>query len=313
MKYFWWIGICCCWITAAYSQEASTNSFHQSFSFTTDNDAYLLQSNDKYYTNGLYFQYNRAGKNQTATIIHGFEAGQALYTPRLLTYYPDSVDRPYCGYLFVQYKHTRLQKKYGLQWNVAVGTIGNNSLGQNFQNGLHHTLGLYPVNDWYKQVQVPFTLNAGIRYTPFIPALAEKKSAKIVPVIELNAGNVYTNAKLGMMLVWGIYHHNENSALWDADISQLPNNNTHSFEWFVYFYPQVTLQEYNATIQGSSSNTTTTIAGTPEQWMYQQSWGMVFAKARWMSKVEIVYQTKECITQYLPQRYASLQLAYRFR
>jgi len=294
------------------AQDSSKNRLLHSISITTENDAYLLQNNDKYYTNGLYFQYNFASNHTAATIIHSIELGQALYTPRLLTYYPDSVDRPYCGYLFLSYKHNYIQKKYGLQWNVVVGTIGNSSLGQNFQNGLHHTLGLYPVNDWYKQVQVPFTMNVGIRYTPFIQALAEKQSAKIIPVIELNAGNVYTNAKLGMMLVCGIYHHNENSALWNANINQLPNNNTQSFEWFIYFYPQFTLQGYNATIQGSSSNTTTTVAGIPAKWVYQQTWGMVFSKKKWMGKIEIIYQTKECITQYLPQRYASIALAHLF-
>ncbi len=132
MKYFWWIGVFCCWFTTSPAQDSSKNLFHHSFSITTDNDAYLLQSNDKYYTNGLYFQFNFAANNKTATIIHGIEAGQALYTPRLLTYYPDSADRPYCGYLFIQYKHTRLQTKYGLQWNATIGTIGNNSLGQFF-------------------------------------------------------------------------------------------------------------------------------------------------------------------------------------
>jgi hypothetical protein len=53
-------------------------------------------------------------------------------------------------------------------------------------------------------------------------------------------------------------------------------------------------------------------AGTPEKWMYQQTWGIVLAQGRWMGKIEIVYQTKGCITQYLPQRYASIQLTYCF-
>ncbi|PZX62906.1 lipid A-modifier LpxR family protein [Hydrotalea sandarakina] len=301
----------CCSISQIFAQKNGPANWQHSISITTDNDAYLLQDNDKYYTNGLYFQYNFSHQKQNATIVQSIEAGQALYTPRLLTFYPDSVDRPYCGYLFLTYKHLRLQQHYGLQWNVSVGTIGNNSLGQNFQNGLHHLLGLYPVTDWYKQVQVPITINAMIQYMPFIHALTQSNTAKIIPVFTANAGNVYTNAKAGAFFVLGKLNANTNSALWNVPAYN-PSKSHQSLEWFVYFYPEITLQGYNATVQGSSSNTSSTVAGTPEKWMYQQNWGIVLAQGHWMGKIEIVYQTKECITQYLPQRYASIQLTYCF-
>ena len=50
----------------------------------------------------------------------------------------------------------------------------------------------------------------------------------------------------------------------------------------------------------------------PETLIYQQVFGVAYAKERWTTRFEIAYQGKEATSQKNAQRYGSLQLCYRF-
>src|SRR5271165_4299321 len=71
---------------------STVNAFSQSHSkeigFQTDDDSYLLQGSDRYYTDGTFFYYRQALKikaKDSASLrnkVLGFEIGQKLFTPQ---------------------------------------------------------------------------------------------------------------------------------------------------------------------------------------------------------------------------------------
>ena len=82
--------------------------YKNTFTITTDNDAYLFTSKDGYYTNGIFFQFSKAFDKKNLKIIKRIEVGQALYNSRdrlSIIRQLEDADRPYCGYLFTKYSY----------------------------------------------------------------------------------------------------------------------------------------------------------------------------------------------------------------
>src|ERR1700677_1378492 len=80
----------------------------------TDDDSYLFQGFDRYYTAGTYFYYRHAltVKSNDSTLLRnkilGFEIGQALFTPQSGSIannsgvdQPSLIDRPFAAYLYI--------------------------------------------------------------------------------------------------------------------------------------------------------------------------------------------------------------------
>ncbi|MEO7531538.1 MAG: lipid A-modifier LpxR family protein, partial [Sediminibacterium sp.] len=139
----------------ARAQSAKTVNFAREFSFTTENDAYLLKQKDAYYTNGFFFALKTAKEKKGKKSIKAWEIGQMIYTPVIRkTAGPADIDRPYCGYLFVKFSEIKFPgNKSVLQYNGGLGEVGNASFGENVQNSYHKLLGYGRFTGWQYQVQ----------------------------------------------------------------------------------------------------------------------------------------------------------------
>src|ERR1700739_4717245 len=94
---------------------SSAGAFAQSHSMEigaeTDNDSYLMQGSDRYYTDGIFLYYRHALKVKDSTKVKnkvlGFEMGQKIFNPQSgsINYYgadqPSLIDRPFAAYLYV--------------------------------------------------------------------------------------------------------------------------------------------------------------------------------------------------------------------
>src|ERR1700756_2341747 len=78
----------------------------------TDNDSYLLQGSDRYYTDGIFLYYRHALKvNESSKLenkVLGFEFGQKIFNPQSGSIanangvdQPSLIDRPFAAYLYV--------------------------------------------------------------------------------------------------------------------------------------------------------------------------------------------------------------------
>lgn len=304
---------CCMMISVARSQGVTAVAHAREVSFTSDNDAYLFQKKDAYYTNGFFFGLRTAHEKDGRKILQGYEIGQMIFTPLIRkTAGPGDIDRPYCGYLFLHFDHTKFDDKHNsvFQYGAGIGEVGNASFGESVQNSYHKLLGYGRFTGWQYQVQNALGADLGVSYAR---SFQEDSSwIKLVPAVEANLGMNYTNAKLGAYLCIGNFENNSNSALWNARVQTKPTATRRKYELFAYWHPQVILQGYNSTVQGGVfTRDSGAVLGRVQRWMFQQNWGLCYAEGRWTANLELVYQTKEAVDQKTPQQYVSIRASYR--
>ena len=294
-----------------FAQKKPTTNFTKELLFKTENDAYLFNRNDAYYTNGFLLNYNYAQEKNVVKKINSFELGQKIFTPFIReTKMPEDIDRAYCGYLYLKYAQTRfIQKDALVQLSGSLGLVGPDSWGEGLQNTYHGWLKFAKFTGWKYQIENSLGIDFAATYAT---TLAAANGIKMVPVVQINLGTTYTNASAGAMIVWGAFEKNGESALWNARISTKENTQKRKHEFFGYWYPQVIAQAYNATIQGGVFNKgSMAVTQEPSGLMYQQTLGVCYAAGRFTGKVEYIYQSKETPSQTKSQRYGSFQVSYR--
>jgi lipid A 3-O-deacylase len=299
-------------ITAS-AQSEKADHFSSEFSFATDNDAYLFRKQDAYYTNGFFFALKTAQNKKGKRSIHTYELGQMIYTPLIRkTAGPEDIDRPYCGFLFLKFSKTQFPSARSvLQYSSGIGQVGNASFGENVQNSYHALLNYSRFTGWQYQVRNALGIDLGITYAHTL--LEEGSWIKLAPLVQANLGMTFTNAKLGAYLCLGSFESNANSALWNARVQKNGAALRRKYELFVYWYPQVILQGYNATVQGGMFHKGSgAVLGEIEPWMFQQTWGVCYAEGRWTTQLALIHQAKEAVLQKKTQQYGSIQVGYRF-
>ena len=311
MRYFSLLYSFCLITTIANSQNGKPDIFAKEISFTNENDAYLLKGSDAYYTNGIFLALRTAREKKGRKIVNAYELGQMIYTPLIRkTTGPEDIDRPYCGYLYLHYTQTQFYHKSVLQYSGGVGEVGTDSFGENVQNSYHKLLGYSRFSGWQYQVQNALGIDMGISYAHTL--FEDSSWIKLMPVVQANLGSTFTNAKLGAYLCLGSFENNTNSALWNARVQTKNTETRKNHELFLYWYPQLILQGYNATVQGGLFNKGTgAVLKDLQNLMFQQSFGLCYAEGKWTTNFAIVYQTKEAVTQKRAQEYGSLLVSYR--
>jgi hypothetical protein len=301
-------------LTQSIAQKQEKNYYSKEFSIGIDNDAFMLKLKDGYYTNGIFLQLSKASEQNIAKIITRWELGQTMFTTgnrRAVLRGEETIDRPYCGYLYLKYGQDRMLTSDGmLSYNVSIGVTGRLSLAQQLQEVYHKMIHLYFYPYWETQIQDAAGINFGVGSKQ---TLASSSHAKIVYDLEANLGMAYTNAKIGASFCIGQFENNNNSALFATNINKKETATKKKYELFGYFHPQIIAQAYNATTQGMLFyKTGNAITSKPSPIMYQQTFGLVYAKPRWTAKLEASYQTKETPLQNRQQRYGGIHFAYRF-
>jgi hypothetical protein len=286
-------------------------NYTKEFSFKTENDAYLFNLNDSYYTNGFILNYAFMKNQKEKKKIQSLELGQKTFTPSIReTKTSADIDRPYCGYLYLNYAQTQfLKKERVLQLNGALGLVGRSSWGEGLQNTYHSWLGFAKFTGWKYQIENALGVDIGATYAS---GFMGNNEFKILSVFQVNLGTTFTNTKWGAMMVWGAFEKNSQSALWNARLGSSNEKSKRKHEFFGYFYPQIIAQAYNATLQGGIfNNGAREVTQTPSSFMYQQTLGVCYASGRFTGRIEYIYQSKETAAQIKSHRFGSFQIAYR--
>lgn len=309
-----WLIIMAFFAVAKSNAQQNKKYYSKEFSVQTDNDVYLLNSKDGYYTNGIFLEYSIASEKNRQKKIDRFVLGQTMFTTgdkKAVWRNEESIDRPYCGYLFAKYIQEKfIDNETIFGWNFSLGVTGKWSLAQQLQDSYHKIIHVKTYPYWETQITNSFGFNAGVNYTK---TLASSSIAKMVAVAEANAGMHYTNIKAAAYFCLGAFEKNNSSALLNARANATANNSKRKYELFFYFHPILIAQGYNATTQGTLFyKTNNAVTCKPQTFMYQHTWGIAYAASRVTGKLEATYQTKEASTQNRQQRYASIHFAYLF-
>ncbi|BFG71147.1 hypothetical protein KACHI17_20280 [Sediminibacterium sp. KACHI17] len=306
---FWLLLILVSISCLAHAQEKKF--LRKELSFTTDNDAFLLKKKDAYYTNGFFIQYRFTDTATVKKKVHALEIGQMIFTPLSKKESIADIDRPYCGYLFTRYSQTIASSNDAVfQWHGTLGVIGSASLAEKLQNEYHKLLGFLRFKGWEYQVRNAIGLDAGVSYA--FTAASYNDLFKIVPIVQANVGTTFNNAKVGLLFSAGSFEKNNSSILFNTRVNNgtsVPNKKT---EIFLYAYPSITYQAYNATLQGGLLNKGTgAVLADPKPFVLEQRYGIAYAEQRISTKLELVYQSKETEKQTRSQVYGSIQIGYR--
>lgn len=299
--------------------QAYGQSYKNEFGFRSDNDSYLAQGSDSYYTNGLFIHYRRAFDQsklglKTEKKIYEITAGQRMYNPISgQSPNPERHDRPFAGYLYVGGAITWYNKKEGL-WKAGLelGTTGPNSLARDAQELLHRVIGFYKIEGWEYQIENALHSNASVQYTGLL-SRSVSGSTDFSFDGYAQAGTIFTAAGAGILFRTGRINQLFNSAITNAVIRNRPKTNKLTErEFFFYAKPQLNYIGYDATVQGSLFGDNSPITYSVKPVVFRQFLGVNYSSQRFTFDFSMIFQSKEIESKAYAHPYGSISMYYRF-
>ena len=184
--------------------------------FQTDNDSYLAQGSDRYYTDGIFFYFRHAlsvdgsANPNLMNKVLGFEFGQKIFNPQSgYVPGPQYVDRPFAGYLYVGSTLNFLYKdESNLKFSAQLGVVGPASAAEQVQTWVHKTFGFYTPGGWQYQIRNDAEINLSAEYNRLI---ARTGWIDVSLASYVNLGNGFTGAGAGPLLRLGAFNQLFNS------------------------------------------------------------------------------------------------------
>jgi len=162
---------------------------------------YLNKNEDKYFTNGAKFSSFHTKGNERDT----YSLGQNIYTPskKKADATPEQLkdNRPYAGWLYLEYRNAVLKDDVKTVWGVQAGCTGECSLAKQTQIGVHKLLGQkYPTwdNDYALKTE-PGIILEGEKYY----GLARARQFTSNYFVRAKLGNIIDSGSLGLNFFYG--------------------------------------------------------------------------------------------------------------
>lgn len=302
-----------------FSTISYAQTYKNELGLQSDNDSYLGQGSDRYYTNGLFFNYRRALDQQK--LKEGLEKktyeisiGQKMYNP-YSGFAPDPAyqDRPFAGYLYVEGAMNWFYSDESiLKTSVQIGTTGKNSLGEAGQKLLHKTFGFYDIAGWDYQIRNEITLNLSAQYTKLLASVANH-ALEFSAEGYANLGTTFDGAGAGILIRTGSLNQLFNSSYYHATVGN--NAKTKSrVKREIYFYakPQLNAVVYDATIEGSLFNNNSPVTFDQKPIVFAQQLGINYSSERFTIDFGTIFKTREIKSNAIAHQWGSLSMFYRF-
>lgn len=308
-----------CLFILCQSVFVKAQDFRNELGLSSDNDSYLGQGSDKYYTNGLFLNYRHAVNQQQLKPglekkIYAFALGQQMFNP-YSGFAPDPAkhDRPFAGYLFaeaaVQYLYSNERV---LKTSVQLGTTGKNSLAQSGQKFLHDTFGFYETAGWEQQIRNELAINLAAQYQHLLTRFADDV-VDISLDSYVNLGTTFSGAGAGLLFRTGQLNQLFNSAYTNATIgNQAKTKALVKREIFFYAKPQLNLVAYDATIQGSMFNDNSPVTFDAKPVVFSGLLGINYSSQRFTADYSMTFKSKEVKSTAAAHQFGTIRLAYRF-
>ncbi|RZM10461.1 MAG: lipid A deacylase LpxR family protein [Pedobacter sp.] len=304
---------------AQTAPSAVKSTYKNEFGFRSDNDSYLAQGSDMYYTNGLFIHFRHATKQENLKEnlekkIFEISLGQKIYNPRSgYSPNPDRQDRPFAGYLYAGAALSWYSRKEGiLKMAVELGTTGPNSLAQAGQELLHNTIGFYELAGWEYQIKNEASINLSAQYTKLI-SRAEDNTVDVSFEGYANAGTTFNAAGAGFLFRIGRINQLFNSGATNSVISnQQKTKSLMPRELFFYTRPQLNYIIYDATAQGSMFNNDSPVTYGIQPIVFEQKLGLNYSSPRFTFDFGVYLRTKEVRSKAPGHQFGSISLYYRF-
>ncbi|KIO76222.1 hypothetical protein TH53_16300 [Pedobacter lusitanus] len=302
-----------------FSSFAYAQSFKNELGFKSDNDSYLAQGSDRYYTNGLFLYFRHATDQQKLKAglekkTYEISAGQMMFNP-YSGYAPDPAkqDRPFAGYLYIGGMMNWFYSNESIiSVSAQIGTTGKNSLGEAGQKLLHKTFGFYDVGGWDYQIKNELALNLSAQYTKLLTRTAGN-------AVELsfegyaNLGTTFSGAGASLLFRTGNLNQLFNSAYTHAAVgNHAKTKSLVKREMFFYAKPQLNVVAYDATIEGSMFNNNSPVTFSQKPVVFAQQLGIDYSVDRFTADFGVLFKTKEIKSVARAHQWGSISVSYRF-
>lgn len=278
----------------------SQEKFSKEISLVTDNDLYVSTIRDRYYTSGIFLTYRYLSKQKKEHLekrIFEWQIGHEMYTPYVSTVPNISFhDRPFAGYLYGGFNVKRIYKNHQIfKTSLRLGFIGPNAFGKELQEFIHNIYGFKKAIGWEYQIKNALALNLGAQYLKRV-VKTEKDNFDISWVNQVNIGTVYTNVSSGFYSRFGFkpLQSLANSIAFGTNINDENTRFKREVESFIYVKPTVQYAFYDATLQGSFLNTSSSVV-TKEiiPLIFNIEFGILFTAHRFNFGYSFMYNTSK--------------------
>lgn len=290
---------------------------HTEITFRNDNDLYLFNKQDQYYTNGLFFNIRRpvdsiSLSSKEKNRLWGITMGQKMYNAYTAQiHHIDEVDRPITAYLFLAANLDRyFNNESFLSFSGEIGTIGQRALGRQFQERIHKVLNLYEIAGWEYQLQNAIGLDATVQYGRL---LYRNKFHwfDISAHMEATLGINHTRMAVAPTLRWGSINSLHQSAYWGSRLQS--RKTTIKQELFVYLKPKLNMVIYDATMQGGLFRQDKgPVTYLPTRWVLSNQFGVMYAHRSLTINLQYIFNTRELPEMFFRHQYGSLGFSYRY-
>lgn len=313
-------------VVSVGAQDASDATLSQQLIVSCDNNAFLLNDDDGYYTSGLFLRYDRARPASGSGKILSYEIGHMIYNAhsRKILAAPTStfpggvgeIDRPVTGYLFASasrssfYRSNRL-----LRLGVSVGVIGKDALGKEVQERWHKVIGIKEHWNWVWDYQLRNEFGVNLQGTYAFSFLSQTAPAwiQMTSVTQTSLGTLFTNASQAIVFQVGKFRSLASSSYWQSRMLNGEATGRRSVEFFLFYKPQVAYQGYNATLQGGMFRKDKgPITAEVKPIVFSQDVGLRFSNSTYCLGYHVTFQTREAKRQFHSHVFANLFCAIRF-
>ncbi len=317
------------WVMS-YPCYSQNKSYKNEFGFKSENDSFLANGQDRYYTNGLFISFKRAIDRKTLSDsvftkqhpnadlplkkIFSVSFGQYMYNAQTgavpdITY----VDRPFAAYLYAAGSVQFLEANENSgELSLQVGTIGPSALGEEVQQIIHHTFGFYELNGWQYQVKDEIGVNAELSFHYFLYRSENKKNDFSLP-IHANLGNTFCGLSAGILFRTGILNPFYHSIATQSNVSTHQETGLNEKEFYFFLKPSLNFVAYDATIHGGlfrKDKGPVTFKSNPL--VFSQEIGAAYAKKRWTVDFSVIFKSKEEKRMVHSHQYGLVDIYYRF-
>ncbi|TSJ38587.1 lipid A deacylase LpxR family protein [Mucilaginibacter corticis] len=301
--------------TCALAQNHS-----EEFGIQSDNDSYLGQGNDRYYTDGLYFFFKHAldvkGSATLQNKVLGFDLGQKIFNPQSGSVpSADFVDRPFAGFLYAGANMNYLYKnESNLKIGAQVAIVGPASGGEAAQNFVHNNFGFYKTSGWQYQIKNDVELNLSGEYNKLI---GRDSLVDLSFTSYGNLGTGITGAGAGLLFRIGLFNQLFNSASTGSSVIAGNAVLAHKHEFFFYYRPTANFVGYDATIQGGlfskhNDPNSLEITGTPQRFVLSNQVGFTYSTSRWLFDATAIFHSKDTKEMAHADQWGSATVYYKF-
>jgi len=306
----------CNWLLILFFLSFSANSQVKNSSFQlslkNDNDVYLLERSDRYYTNGVFVDFlMKLSKDTSKSTMLAIEFGHRLYTGVKNEKDNKSYwDRKFAANIVLKSSVYRfIQENKIVRFSIQVDKVGPTAYGEDVQNFIHHLFRLYEIEGWETELPNSIGIDLGIQYEQeFVKS--RKGNFAISTNLSAVIGSHNKQASVGLPFRYGKLKAFNKSTFTKGNINDNMGNN----EFYIFYIPTLIYQVKNSIFADGSFLVGNAIRkNILAPIVFSNQLGVTYAKNNSALSFSITgYNNEIKNLKYNYHQYGSLSYSYRF-